>query len=111
MVEIDERIVHITGTSHLKELIEAKEYVIVDFYADWCGPCRKLTPELENFLKKVPNVVVAKVNVDQNEDLATDHNVSGIPYVLLVIKGKKVSEFTGFDLETLNAFESLILGK
>ena len=73
---------------------------IVDFYADWCGPCKKLTPVLEEKLKSF-NVTLVKVNVDDFSDLAENYKVSGIPHVILFKNGQKVDEFVGLNMDKL----------
>ena len=77
--------------NNFKELIQ--ERVLVDFYANWCGPCKMLAPELE----KVSDVIkVLKVNVDNNQDLAREYGVMSIPCVILFDKGTEVKRNVGF---------------
>jgi thioredoxin 1 len=75
--------------------------VLVDFYADWCGPCRKLSPLLEE-KAKLKNLKVLKINVDNFPNLAEKYVMSGIPLVILFKNGKKVTDFIGFDTVALN---------
>lgn len=71
--------------------------VIVDFHADWCGPCKMLGPILEKAAEAHPGVVyVGKVNVDQAPDLAAAQGVSGIPDVRIFKNGREVDRFVGF---------------
>jgi len=70
--------------------------VLVDFYADWCGPCRMLSPILENVAaENRATVSVCKVNVDKFRDLATQQGVSGIPDVRIFVDGKQKDQFVG----------------
>lgn len=72
--------------------------VVVDFWAPWCGPCRALAPALE----QLQGAKVVKVNVDENQNLAVEHNVSGIPKLVILKDGIKQSEMTGIQsVETM----------
>lgn len=75
--------------------------VIVDFYADWCGPCRKLAPILDQIAtEKRGTVLVGKVNVDKSGALAARHKVQGIPDVRIFRDGKQVDQFVGLPGES-----------
>lgn len=77
--------------SNFNDLI--KERVLVDFYADWCGPCKMLGPVLESVSDSIK---VLKVNVDNNQDLAREYGVMSIPCVVLFEDGKEVKRSVGF---------------
>lgn len=89
-----------------KEVLEAKETVLVDFWAPWCGPCRMQAPVLEKFAAENPDVKVVKVNVDDNQELAMEHNVSSIP-TLLVFKNGEATNFA-VGLQSKSALEELV---
>ena len=82
-----------------RDVIEAshRQPVLVDFYANWCGPCKMLTPVLDEALKRAPGPLkLVKVNTDEHQDLAVASGVSGIPDVRLFVGGQQVGGFTGF---------------
>ena len=69
--------------------------VVVDFWADWCGPCKILTPVLEEAVAERDGIALAKVDTDANQELAERYQVRGIPNVKAFRNGKVVDEFTG----------------
>ena len=70
-----------------------KEKVLVDFYANWCGPCRMLSPELEKISDEIK---ILKVNVDENQDLAKYYGVMSIPCIILFEDSKEIKRNIGF---------------
>jgi thioredoxin 1 len=74
----------------------AKGTVIVDFYADWCAPCRMIGPVLEQIAEEQADLKVVKVNVDENPQLASEFGVRGIPALFVVKDGKTVAQKAGF---------------
>lgn len=70
--------------------------VILDFYADWCGPCKMIGPVLEQVANENSDVKVVKVNVDENIGLAQKYGVQGIPALFVLKQGKVVSQKAGF---------------
>ena len=71
-------------------------YTLVDFYADWCGPCKMLGPVLEELSSEVEDVKFIKVNVDDENDLAKDYGIMSIPAIFLFKDGEAVNNAVGF---------------
>jgi rhodanese-related sulfurtransferase len=78
-----------------RQQITDKEYVLVDFGADWCPPCRKMEPDIKRFLLNHPNITLMKVDAGVHTNLMKQLNVSGIPTLVLVKKGTEVWRNTG----------------
>ncbi|MDR2645806.1 MAG: thioredoxin [Holosporaceae bacterium] len=70
------------------------EFVVVDFYADWCGPCRVIAPLL-NEIKSELNIKIVKVNIDESPSIATKYNVMSIPTLMIFKRGEKSAVITG----------------
>ena len=73
--------------------------VVVDFYADWCGPCKMLGPVMEEVSKDYPEVNFVKINVDEHEALAAELGIMSIPSVFMMKDGKVVDQFLGAQQE------------
>ena len=88
---------HINGTAEFaQQVLQAKGAVLVDFYADWCGPCKKLGPALAELAREHSGELrVVKVNVDRNGGLAQTYGVRGIPHLTLFRDGKPVGTQVG----------------
>lgn len=81
-----------------EKVIEASKNkpIVVDFWAEWCGPCRMLGPTLENLAKEYGGkFILAKINVSENQAMAQKYEVKSIPYVKMFKKGNAVDEFIG----------------
>ena len=76
--------------------LQSNPVAIVDFYADWCGPCRMLSPVLEAIAEQEPTVKVGKVNVDECGELAMRFGISSIPFVAIFRDGKLTASSVGY---------------
>eukprot|EP00741_Cyanophora_paradoxa_P006788 tig00001041_g6565.t1 len=83
-------------TEHeFEQTLKSNKVVIVDFYADWCGPCKMIAPRVEELAQKNPNVCFIKVNVDELDKLAESHGISAMPTFLSFVDGKRKGEAVG----------------
>ena len=79
-----------------EEVLKSDKTTIVDFYADWCGPCKMMSPIIDNIAEENSNSIkVGKVNVDENQDLAMKYNVMSIPTVFVFKNGNISKSFIG----------------
>ena len=88
-----------------KEVLESEKIVLVDFNANWCGPCKMLKPILEEISSTNENVKIASINIDEEDELTEKYNVSSIPCLVLFDKGNEVKRNIGLiskeDLEKM----------
>jgi thioredoxin 1 len=88
--------VEITQSNFQKEVRERKGLILVDFWAEWCGPCKILSPLIEEVGKEVGSKAeIGKLNVDENPDMTMEFNVMGIPTTILFKDGQPVEQFVG----------------
>ena len=86
----------VTETSFDADVLKAGGAVLVDFWAEWCGPCRAIAPSLEDMAKDMAGkVTVAKVNIDENPSIASKYQIRSIPTLMLFKDGKPVATRMG----------------
>lgn len=81
---------------NFNELISSENTTLIDFYADWCGPCRMLGPVIEEIANEKKDLNVAKLNVDTLKDLANQFGVRSIPTMIVFKNGKEIKRLVGF---------------
>ena len=86
----------VTDQSFSTEVLESKETVVVDFWAEWCGPCRMIGPALEEISNEMQGKVkIAKVNIDENPEIASQLGIRSIPTLFIFKDGKKIDQMVG----------------
>jgi thioredoxin 1 len=96
--------VHVEDADHLAQVTADNDVVLVDFHADWCGPCQQLEPVVAALAAETP-AAVAKVDIDRHQALAQQHGVRSVPTLVLFSDGEPVEQVVGVrgkdELETL----------
>ena len=89
-------ILHLNDKNFNSKVINSKEPVLVDFWAEWCAPCKKLTPVIEELSKEYDGKIkIAKLNVEEGKNAATNFGIMSIPTLMLFKNGKVVKQVVG----------------
>ena len=78
-----------------KEIKEERKVVLLDFYADWCGPCRMVSPIIDEIANEHPEYLVGKINVDEEQELAREFGIVSIPTLVVIRDGKVERKVSG----------------
>ncbi len=87
---------HINMEEYNNEIINSEKLVLIDFFAEWCGPCKMLAPVIEQVAGEHTDIEVVKVNVDEVPELAQMYSVASIPTLVFLKNGELVKEHVGF---------------
>jgi thioredoxin 1 len=91
-----ENLVHINSTNWESEVLKSEKPVFVDFWAEWCGPCRMVGPVVEQISQSHADTLkVVKLNVDENQEIAMKYGIQSIPSLLIFNKGKEIGRTIG----------------
>ena len=99
-------VIAVNSDNFQKEVLMSEKTVLVDFWASWCGPCKMLAPVLEELAQAHPEITVAKVNVDENPDLAMIYRIAAIPALMVFKNGELANQSAGF--QSKESLEALI---
>lgn len=105
-IQSNRQVLHVDRSQFDEVVLQSEVPVLVDFYADWCGPCRALAPALNQLAQETPGAKVVKINVDSNQELAVRYQVNAIPTLLVFNNGREAARHTG--LASLPQLKALI---
>ncbi len=99
------KVIEVNKENFEKEVIQSDKRVLVDFNANWCGPCRMLRPLIDAIAESNDDVKFVSINIDNEDELSVQYNVSSIPCLIVFDKGKEIKRSIGLiseaDIETL----------
>lgn len=87
--------VHITKDNFNSEVLQSDRTVLLDFWASWCGPCRMVSPVIDEIAEERSDIFVGKINVDEQRDLAAQFGVMSIPTLVVLKNGREVNRSVG----------------
>ena len=89
-------VLKITKENYETEILKSDKLVLIDFYADWCGPCKMMSPIIDEIAEEVGDKIkVGKINVDENQELAMEYEVMSIPTIIILQKGEVKNSLVG----------------
>lgn len=88
-------VIKVNNQNFEEEVIKSEKTVLIDFYADWCGPCKMLSPIIDEIAEENTDIKVVKVNVDDSQDLAMKYQVMSIPTLVVIKDGKEINRSVG----------------
>ncbi len=95
-------ILNVNDNEFNEKVLSSDKLVLCDFWAEWCGPCKQISPILENLAKEFENeVTIAKINIDDNPDIPSKYNIMSIPSLLLFKNGELISTQVGLQEQTV----------
>lgn len=97
------RIINIANSDELNKLIKSGKAVLLDFYAEWCNPCKMLSQRLEELSIKYPIIKFAKIDFDKSREIADAYAIKHMPTVIGFNEAEKLDEIVGFDDAKISA--------
>ena len=92
---VESKVIAVTNETFENEVLDSNQKVIIDFYADWCGPCKVFSPIFEKVSQELEDVKFVRVNVDEESELANKYMAYSIPYIVVIENGEVVNSHTG----------------
>lgn len=92
---MSDKIIEITSNEELEDAIEDNEQLLVDFYADWCGPCKMMEPTIEE-ISEEKDLTVAEINIDENQHIAAQYGVRSVPTYIFYEDEEPVEQMIGY---------------
>lgn len=88
-------VLEVTSQNFEEEVLKSEKPVLLDFYADWCGPCKMLSPIVEQVAQENQSIKVCRMNIDENEDLAVEYGIMSIPTLVVIKNGEESKRIVG----------------
>ena len=89
-------VLNVTSENYENEVLKSDKKVLIDFYADWCGPCKMMSPIIDEIAKEINGKAkVGKINVDENQELAMEYQVMSIPTIIIFKDGEESKRLVG----------------
>ena len=88
-------VLNIESSNFETEVIKSEKKVLIDFYADWCGPCQKLSPIVDKFAEEHSEIKVVRIDIDAQEELADRYNIRSIPTLVVIENGEEINRVIG----------------
>lgn len=89
------KVLNVTSTNFEEIVLKSDKPVLIDFYADWCGPCKMLSPIIEEIANETEEIKVVKINIDNSQELAIQYEIMSIPTVIVIKNGCEVNRKIG----------------
>ena len=89
-------VIHVTKANFEELVVNSDKKVLLDFWAPWCGPCKMIAPVVEEIAEERSDVILGKINVDEEMELAVQFGIASIPTLIVMDKGHMVNKMIGF---------------